>query len=923
MKKKVIIISALSVVMVLVVLAIIHFLGSNNNKKSDVFEAIPKDASMIISINDVENFLNIISFENVLTVEFLKIINLDCQNSTLHYCDSLSVFEILNPDKLETKTLLSFHPEGVNPFTQLLVYSLPEKVKQKKHKSNFNDVVSKLGKITERDYKEITVFELNFNGELPNIHYSFTNGLFLLSFSPMVIEKSIDQLLDEKTILDAFPGLSNIHQTAGQKEIANFYINMASFPNALSVNASQSYIGFFENLKSTSGWTELDMSVAIDKLSFNGFSAKSDSVANYHSVLNSQEPTELRAIEVLPDNTSMHYSISINNSEAFESQMTEYCKLIGTETQRSQELEKIKSETGIDLKYSFYPMIESEVTFAITKPGTTNLYGNSFLIFSLNSQSSSVLELMNILGQASTKLNRPIEDFQDKMKIDERTSIDVYILPFEGLPGLLFGENFDHCTGKYVCFINNFMVFANTKDALFKFAYDALLNKTLKTSIEYNLFVENFSHQSNMFFYFSMFNGFEIFKDIFNDSTKNVIDLNHDQICSMGLIGYQINKSNDLLYNNFVVKHTDHVEEKPQTIWESRLDTTISTKPALVINHNNNSKEIVIQDKKNILYLLSNSGREVWRLKLDEKITSPVYQIDLYKNGKLQYLFSSKNKLHVIDRLGNYVEKYPVELRSAATAPLSLFDYDGNRNYRIIIPCEDNKVYLYDGLGSIVNGWEFEGAENKVNSEISHYRAGSEDYIVFNDEYKAYFVNRTGESKIDFLTKFKFSTRNKIWFDGSSSKPRFVATDEKGTIHYFFTDGTQDSIKIEEFSTEHFFALEDLDRDGNKDFVFVDKNRMEVYNKSEELIMSYDFETNVDFPPVFYSFPRNQTKIGIVCSTGSQIFLINHDGSLFNGFPLFGLTPFSIGYLSSEANKFNLIVGGQDNLLYNYEVNEN
>jgi hypothetical protein len=38
---------------------------------------------------------------------------------------------------------------------------------------------------------------------------------------------------------------------------------------------------------------------------------------------------------------------------------------------------------------------------------------------------------------------------------------------------------------------------------------------------------------------------------------------------------------------------------------------------------------------------------------------------------------------------------------------------------------------------------------------------------------------------------------------------------------------------------------------------------------------------------------------------------------------LHGLTPFSIGFLNNSANKFNLLVGGPENLLYNYEVNEN
>ena len=126
-----------------------------------------------------------------------------------------------------------------------------------------------------------------------------------------------------------------------------------------------------------------------------------------------------------------------------------------------------------------------------------------------------------------------------------------------------------------------------------------------------------------------------------------------------------------------------------------------------------------------------------------------------------------------------------------------------------------------------------------------------------------------------------------------------------------------------EFGANHYFAVEDINMDGNQDYIFVDGKKLEVYNKSKKLILSYEFNSEVSSEPTFYKFPGNQTKIGIVCKSDSRIYLINQDGSLFNGFPLHGLTPFSIGYLNNSANKFNLLVGGPENLLYNYEVNEN
>ena len=49
--------------------------------------------------------------------------------------------------------------------------------------------------------------------------------------------------------------------------------------------------------------------------------------------------------------------------------------------------------------------------------------------------------------------------------------------------------------------------------------------------------------------------------------------------------------------------------------------------------------------------------------------------MDYYKNGKLQLLFAGRDYMHLIDRNGNYVDKYPVKMRTPASNTLALFDY--------------------------------------------------------------------------------------------------------------------------------------------------------------------------------------------------------------------------------------------------------
>ena len=138
------------------------------------------------------------------------------------------------------------------------------------------------------------------------------------------------------------------------------------------------------------------------------------------------------------------------------------------------------------------------------------------------------------------------------------------------------------------------------------------------------------------------------------------------------------------------------MRDEAQTVWESRLENPVVSKPRLVTNHYTGEKEIFVQDEGNTIYLLNNSGRILWRQKINGRILGDVYQVDYYKNGKLQLMFNTREQLHVLDRNGNYIERYPVTLRSPATNGMALFDYEKSRDYRIAVAGEDRGIYLYD-----------------------------------------------------------------------------------------------------------------------------------------------------------------------------------------------------------------------------------
>ena len=107
-----------------------------------------------------------------------------------------------------------------------------------------------------------------------------------------------------------------------------------------------------------------------------------------------------------------------------------------------------------------------------------------------------------------------------------------------------------------------------------------------------------------------------------------------------------------------------------------------------------------------------------------------VSQIDFYKNKKLQLLFNTENKLYIIDRLGRFVKDFPISLPVKATNPHALFDYNKNRDYRILIAGEDEIVYNLKKDGNKVKGWKYKGKNGLIKSKLSHFTVQGKDYIL-------------------------------------------------------------------------------------------------------------------------------------------------------------------------------------------------
>lgn len=72
------------------------------------------------------------------------------------------------------------------------------------------------------------------------------------------------------------------------------------------------------------------------------------------------------------------------------------------------------------------------------------------------------------------------------------------------------------------------------------------------------------------------------------------------------------------------------------------------------------------QLEDNSLVLIDHNGKQLWKIAFPGKIVGEPAQIDIYSNMKIQYLIAEGSSLHLIDRLGREVKKFPLALPGAA-----------------------------------------------------------------------------------------------------------------------------------------------------------------------------------------------------------------------------------------------------------------
>ena len=910
-------------ILLIIIVGGLLYIKKQQTPEFDIVKTIPTDVAFYLDIRNSGEFMEQLTKESNVWKELKKIEPVDRFNEEIQLVDSIiDLDKTLKKDMGGRRAILAGKKIGKNDVNFLLAMKL-ENLREQKHIENLLQkyAVTKKRQVKSKVYNNIKTSYIEESNKAI-ITFAFVKGVLLIGNYRLIVEDAIRQTGVKTSVLDK-PTFKKVEKTAGKNVTANLFINYNKLPDVFRNTVNKNYANNLDFLKNFGTWAAWDVNIKKDAILLNGFSSGESDVTELIDLFKNQEPIDQEIEEVLPANTATFLNIGISDKERYLKNYKEYLTRSDNLDKYNNRVKKINEQFGINAEKEIFGLLHEEIGIAFLNSNATTPKDNAFII--MKTKGSRFAE--NILGEISknacAKTSNP--KHKQKLRIDNETAYSAYKLPIPNLIGTLFGSIFNEVHNTYFTVIDNFIVFAKSTEMLQQFIYSNILNKTLLNDHQYKGFDDFLSDNINFHFYTNMYRSPQLISAYLNPGLQEGINKNLTHFRKFQAFAYQFMGNNDMIYNNLFIKYIPTVDEEPKTVWECHLDTTIDNKPAFVTNHYTGEKEIFVQDLNNKIYLINKVGRVLWEKQLDEKIISDIYQLDFYKNGKLQLFFNTKNKMHLIDRNGNYVERYPINFPSPATAGISVFDYNDNKEYRIFVPCENKRVYDYNKEGDILEGWKFDKTDTKVTSPVQHFRVNTNDYIVFADQYRVYILNRRGETRVNPEKQFTKSQNNNFILEEENSRtePRLVTTGIDGKIYYIYFDGQVKSKKIDNYSANHYFDYQDINSDDRKDFIFLDENNLEVYEGSGKILFSRKFDTKISDPPIYFYFSYKDRKLGLVSREANEIYLFNSDGEMYDGFPLKGNTLFSIGYLDGTTNNFNLIVGNKYNFLYNYNVLSN
>lgn len=644
--------------------------------------------------------------------------------------DSLkNLFRFLTSPK--AGSLASLHVTKKDDFD--FVYYVPVQSKTEKDifEGIFEDWKRKNRKhFSEREYNGIKIQELSFGKQI--FSWALLNDIWVGSFTPFLVEDVIRVFgSDERSPFRR--NLAGVYQMPHiARDAGNLYIHLPGLMNWISAFSRDiRNIEAFSNLGNSA---LLDIKADQEFIVLNGFTLNAPGSTSLLSIFNDQKPVSYDLKQFVSARTVMMSSYGISDGKKISERIAKYPERKLFEDTLRQLRNSIKFNPD-----KLYETINNEIGVCYLESGRQQL--SKVLVVETLQPDVWLTELNRLSDRVSSDTV-----FYEHFAEYEIKEVSLFRLPEKLFWPLVTG--FNHC---YYTSTENAVIIGDNLEELKLFLEDIVRENTWGKSVAQNKFLDGTLLESNMGLFVNTPLAMNLLTESLNQRWRQFSYDNRQLLASMGMGAIQFSNLNESFYTNVLwqFREPELVTRKsnPLNSTLTSLNNGILSEPNVVLNHIEKNHEVIVQDSSFQLYLIASDGKVPWSLMVNGPVIGDIEQIDYFNNGKLQYFFATPGTLHLIDRLGNYVDPFPLTVAAREIEHVSVIDYDHSKKYRFLIAERSGKLWMYDKEGVNLEGWNPRSTGGSLFTNARHHRIRGRDYLIaITSDGKAYAFNRRGES---------------------------------------------------------------------------------------------------------------------------------------------------------------------------------
>lgn len=516
---------------------------------------------------------------------------------------------------------------------------------------------------------------------------------------------------------------------------------------------------------------------------------------------------------------------------------------------------------------------------------------------------------LTMLEEFSVQLNQGDRELLVKDKHRGKT---FFPLGLEEFPMHLFGGKFEGFNETVVSSIGDYIVFANSIRTMKNFLDDYDNDSMWGKSVFQKKFVESVPQEAVFSQLIDVTKFFNLILPALTPDWQSVFQKYAQEIQAFDMISLSITAENGKPLVNIEFDYQLEPITKTADVLltlsrEVSFNQVLAYGPKVLENFNDRSREYLVQDEDMTLHLINSEGDRVFSSELSGAIIGQVFQVDYYKNDKLQVVFATSDGIYGYDRIGEPLPDFPIVLPGERSiAQFNVLDYDKSRDYRFFVSDESGDLYIFDQQGQLLEGWNPRRTTGRLAAIPAHHRiSGMGDFMIsLHENGNLELMNRKGESKTGSAIRL-----------GESVPTVYGLTDRGGSSAQIVTINNAGELVKVNFKGELTYRNQLLrpDRETkfnivpneNKDnflIVIQEYNRINVLSQDEKPLFTWDILSD-DLCFQWFSFGYQKDIFVVIDRVQEFVYLFNLKGELLNSKPLNGKIPISVSF-SGSKNEF-------------------